>query len=62
METSKCSHFTVGRSLVTVYSTSMLNKLFVLPYQESWVCESTQFEENYIYSPCSSQSIAVAFN
>ena len=35
METSKCSHFTVGRGLVTVYSTGMLNKLFVLPYQES---------------------------
>ena len=35
METSKCSHFTVGRCLVTVYSTGMLSKLFVLPYQES---------------------------
>ena len=35
METSKCSHFTVGRCLVTVYSTGMLSRLFVLPYQES---------------------------
>ena len=35
METSKCSHFTVGRCLVTVYSTGMLSRLFVVPYQES---------------------------
>ena len=52
METSKCSYFTVGRCLVTVYSTGMLSKLFVLPYQESQVPENTQFEENDIYSPC----------
>ena len=52
METSKCSHCTVGRCLVTVYSTGMLSKLFVLPYQESLVSENTQFEENDIYSPC----------
>ena len=52
METSKCSHFTVGRCLVTVYSTGFLSKLFVLPYQESYVSENTQFEENDIYSPC----------
>ena len=35
METSKRPNFTVGRCLVTVYSTGMLSKLFVLPYQES---------------------------
>ena len=52
METSKCSHFTVGRCLVTVYSTGFLSKLFVLPYQESYVSENTQFEENDIYFPC----------
>ena len=50
METSKCSHFTVDRCLVTVYSTGMLSKLFVLPYQELYVSENTQFEENDIYS------------
>ena len=62
METSKCSRFTVGRCLVTVYSTGMLSKLFVLPYQDHKSLKIHNLKKMTYIPQVDSQSIAVAFN
>ena len=62
METSKCSHFTVGRCLVTVYSTGMLSK-FLFYLIRNHKCLKIHNLKKMTYIPLvDSQSIAVAFN